>query len=195
MFSEVIRLNMKSRKRYWLLVAALVIPMTFAGAHSGQRFSSQGEDNSGSRAKIADDFAKAMIVAKDNYAGSIDYDKLTKASVLGMLRTLDPHSGYFDRKEWESFQNDQQSRYYGIGSTIAPHNEKVYIISPFAGTPAHRGGIRYGDHIIAVNGESTEGWSSQQVSNKLIGPEGTPVVVKVSRPGVSQPIELKFIRE
>jgi carboxyl-terminal processing protease len=186
---------MKSRKRYWLLVAALVIPMTFAGAHTGQRFSSQGEDSPGSRAKIADDFAKAMLVAKDNYAGSIDYDKLTKASILGMLRTLDPHSGYFDRKEWESFQNDQRSRYFGIGSTIAPRNEKVYIISPFANTPAHRGGIRYGDHIIAVNGESTEGWTSLQVSNKLIGPEGTPVTVRVQRAGVSQPIEMKFIRE
>jgi carboxyl-terminal processing protease len=186
---------MKSKRRYWLLVAALIIPMTFAGAHTGQRFPSQGGEDSPSRAKIADDFAKAMLVAKDNYAGSIDYDKLTKASILGMLRTLDPHSGYFDRKEWESFQNDQRSRYFGIGSTIAPRNNKVYIISPFAGTPAHRGGIRYGDQIISVNGESTEGWTSQQVSNKLIGPEGTPVTVKVMRAGVTQPVEFRFVRE
>src|ERR1051325_11585052 len=195
MFSEEIGLHMKSKKRYWLLVTALIIPMTFAGAHTGQRMSSQGDEDSPSRAKIADDFAKAMIVAKDNYAGSIDYDKLTKASILGMLHTLDPHSGYCARKEWESFQNDQRSRYFGIGSTISPHNDKVYIRSPFANTPAHRGGIRYGDQIIAVNGESTEGWTSLQVSNKLIGPEGTPVTVKVLRAGVSQPIEMKFVRE
>ena len=56
-------------------------------------------------------------------------------------------------------------------------------MSPFDGTPAHRGGIRYGDQIVEINGESTEGWNSTQVSSKLIGPEGTPVTVKVSRPG------------
>jgi carboxyl-terminal processing protease len=178
-----------------LLLLALVLPLTFAGAHPAQRFSSQGGEDSVTRKKIAEDFAEAMIVAKENFAGQLDYDKLTKGSVLGMLRTLDPHSGYFDRKEWESFQNDQRSRYYGIGSTIAQRNDKVYIMSPFEGTPAQRGGIRYGDQIIAVNGESAEGWTSRQVSDKLIGPEGTPVTVKVARPGVSQPIEFKFVRE
>lgn len=186
---------MKDKKRYWLLVFALVIPVAFAGAHPAQRFSTQNGDESVTRKKIAEDFADAILVAKDKYAGQIDFDKMTKASILGMLRQLDPHSGYFDRKEWESFQNDQRSRYFGIGSTIAQRNEKVYIMSPFDGTPAHRGGIRYGDQIIGINGESTEGWNSRQVSDKLIGPEGTPVVVKVSRPGASQPIELKFVRE
>src|ERR1044072_6788600 len=186
---------MKDKKRYWLLVFALVIPVAFAGAHPAQRFSTQNGDESVTRKKIAEDFADAILVAKDKYAGQIDFDKMTKASILGMLPTLDPHSGYFDRKEWESFQNDQRSRYYGIGSTIAQRNDKVYIMSPFEGPPAQRVGIRYGDQIIAVNGESAEGWTSRQASDKLIGPEGTPVTVKVSRPGVSQPIEFKFVRE
>jgi len=186
---------MKYTKRYWLLLFALILPLTFAGAHPAQRFVGQSEDDTAMRKKIAEDFAEAVLKAKDNYAGAVDYDKLTKASVLGMLRTLDPHSSYFDRKEWESFQNDQSSRYYGIGSTIAQRNEKVYIMSPFDGTPAQRGGIRYGDQIIEINGEATEGWSSTQVSSKLIGPEGTPVTVKVRRAGAAQPVEFKFIRE
>jgi carboxyl-terminal processing protease len=186
---------MKEKKRYWLLILALVIPVTFAGAHPAQRSSAQNGEDSVTKQKIAEDFADAILVAKEKYAGQIDFDKMTKASILGMLRQLDPHSGYFDRKEWESFQNDQRSRYFGIGSTIAQRNDKVYIMSPFDGTPAHRGGIRYGDQIIAINGESTDGWNSRQVSDKLIGPEGTPVTVKVARPGVSQPIELKFVRE
>ncbi|HWO00737.1 MAG TPA: S41 family peptidase [Blastocatellia bacterium] len=186
---------MRLRNRYWLLVAALMIPVTFAGAHPAQRFSSQDDDEIVSRKKIAEDFAGALLVAKDHYAGQIDYDKLTKGSILGMLHTLDPHSNYFDRKEWESFQNEQRSRYSGIGSTIGQRNGKVYIMSPFPGTPAHRGGIRYGDQITVINGESTEGWNSQQVSNKLLGPEGTPVTVQVERAGVKDPIEFKFTRE
>lgn len=186
---------MKLRNRYWLLVAALVIPVTFAGAHPAQRFSSQDDDEIVTRKKMADDFANALLVAKDHYAGQIDYDRLTKGAILGMLHTLDPHSNYFDRKEWESFQNEQRSRYSGIGSTIGQRNNNVYIMSPFAGTPAHRGGVRYGDQIVGINGESTEGWNSLQVSNKLLGPEGTPVTVKVSRAGARDPIEFKFTRE
>lgn len=186
---------MKLRNRYWLLVVALVIPVTFAGAHPSQRLSNQDDDEIVTRKKIAEDFAGALMTAKEHYAGQIDYDRLTKGSILGMLHTLDPHSNYFDRKEWESFQNEQRSRYSGIGSTIGQRNTAVYIMSPFAGTPAHRGGVRYGDQIININGESTEGWNSQQVSNKLLGPEGTPVTVKVARAGVRDPIEFKFIRE
>lgn len=186
---------MKLRNRYWLLVAALIIPITFAGAHPGQRLPGERDDESTTRQRIADDFAKAILVAKDNYAGQIDLNKATKASILGMLHTLDPHSNYFDQKEWEKVQQDQRSRYSGIGSTIAQRNDKVYIMSPFDATPAHRGGIRYGDQIIEINGESTETWNSQQVSNKLIGPEGTSVTVKVARLGASQPVEFKFVRE
>jgi carboxyl-terminal processing protease len=112
-----------------------------------------------------------------------------------MLHTLDPHSNYFDPKEWEKVQQDQRSRYSGIGSTIAQRNDKVYIMSPFDATPAHRGGVRYGDQIVEINGESTETWTSQQVSTKLVGPEGTSVTVKVARLGAAEPIEFKFVRE
>ncbi len=186
---------MKLRNRYWLLVAALIIPITFAGAHPAQRLLGARDDDSTTRQRIADDFAKAILVAKDNYAGRVDLDKAAKAAILGMLHTLDPHSNYFDPKEWEKVQQDQRSRYSGIGSTIAQRNDKVYIMSPFDATPAHRGGIHYGDQIVEINGESTETWTSQQVSSKLIGPEGTSVTVKVMRLGASRPVEFKFVRE
>jgi len=185
---------MKMTKRYWLIVVALIIPITFAGAHPAQKAGPNGDD-SPTRQQIAQDFGNALITAQEHYAGQIDFSKLTKNAILGMLHTLDPHSNYFDPKEWEKVQQDQHSRYSGIGSTIAQRNDKVYIMSPFDGTPAHRGGIRYGDQIVAINGEPTETWTSQQVSQKLIGPEGTPVTVKVSRLGVSQPVEFKFVRE
>src|SRR5687768_12689936 len=99
---------MKSEKRYWLLVVALIIPITFAGAHPAQRLSGQRVDDANARKKIAEDFASAVLVAKDQYAGEVDFNKLTKASILGMLHTLDPHSNYFDAKEWEKIQQDQR---------------------------------------------------------------------------------------
>src|SRR5215471_3469294 len=168
---------MRIKERHFMLVVTLLLPLAFAGAHSGQRMGRNPAD-SAARARIADDFSKAILVAKDNYAGQVDFNKITKASITGMLRTLDPHSMYFDRQQWEEFQNDQHSRYYGIGSTIIQHNEKVYIVSPTDGTASMRAGLRYGDQIVEVNGESTTGWNSTQVRNKLIGPEGTIVTIK-----------------
>ncbi|MCI0485828.1 MAG: S41 family peptidase [Blastocatellia bacterium] len=185
---------MKLKKRYWTLIIALALPLTFAGAHPMQQFSGRSAEDAASRQKIAEDFSEALIVAKDNYAGQIDFNRLTKSSILGMLETLDPHSGYFDREEWEKFQNEQRSRYSGIGSTIVPRNGKVYISAPFEGTPAHRAGLRFGDQIIEINGESTEGWSSRQVADKLLGPEGTRVNVKIRRLGAAEPLEYNIVR-
>ncbi|HVG19390.1 MAG TPA: S41 family peptidase, partial [Blastocatellia bacterium] len=185
---------MKPNRRHLLLAVALVLPLTFAGAHPAQRLSGQSADESASRKKIAEEFIKALFVAKDNFAGQIDYDRLTKSSVTGMLHTLDPHSMYFDRKQWEEFQNDQHSRYFGIGSTIVQRYNKVYIWSPTEGTPSYRAGLRYGDLIVEINGESTASLNSQQVRQKLLGPEGTPVTVKVTRLGVDGPIEFNLIR-
>jgi carboxyl-terminal processing protease len=187
-------LQMKIKKRYCLLVLTLVLPITFAGAHAGQRSPGQSAADMAARQRIAEDFANAIVVAKDNYAGQVDFNRVTKGSILGMLRTLDPHSMYFDRQQWEEFQNDQSSRYYGIGSTIIQHYGKVYIVSPTEGTASYRAGLRYGDHIAEINGESTDGWTQAQVRSKLLGPEGTTLNIKIGRLGVDKPIEFKLTR-
>lgn len=188
------RIINKVSKKFSVVILALALPMLFAGAHPAQRFGGS-ESTQQAGTKITNGFFEALIVASENYAGQVDTEKLYKTSITGMLHTLDPHSNFFDRKEWEEFQNDQRSRYSGIGSFITQRNNKVYITSPFNGTPAFKAGVRYGDQIIEINGESTEGWSSQQVSNKLIGEEGTEVRVKLRRLGVAEPLEFKIVRK
>jgi carboxyl-terminal processing protease len=182
-------------KRNLSLMAAIVaaILLSCAGERSIQRVAFADDDDAG-QGRIDNDFAKALSIAKDNYAGQVDVERVVKSSVTGMLHTLDPHSSFLDKKEWQTFQNEQRSRYSGIGSTIAQRNGKVFIMAPFDKTPAYKAGIRYGDQILEVNGESAEGWNSQQVSNKLLGPEGTSVTVKVARVGVPNPIEFKMTR-
>ncbi|MEN3333782.1 MAG: carboxyl-terminal processing protease [Blastocatellia bacterium] len=180
------------KKKYLLLALALILPLTFAGAHPMQRYA-QTADEAEARKRIADDFAEALLLAQEKSASTVDYDRAAKASINGMLRTLDPHSMYFDAKQWEEFQNDQRSRYYGIGSAIVQRNGKVYIWAPTEGTASYRAGIRYGDQIIAIDGASTEGLNQTQVRNKLIGPDGTQVAVKVERLGVG-PLEFKLTR-
>lgn len=184
--------GVEMKRRYGLLLAALLFPITFAGAHSENQFASQREALAAKK-KIGEEFLAAILLASDQYAGDTDYERLTRSSIVGMLRTLDPHSSYFDPKQWEKFFNDQRSRYFGIGSLIAQRNRRIYIISPTAGTPSYRAGFRYGDEIVEVNGESVAGMTVTQVSNKLIGPEGTSVTVKIQRLG-EPAAEHKFTR-
>jgi carboxyl-terminal processing protease len=174
------------------MLIALLFPLTFAGAHSENQFSPQ-RDAYVAQKKINEEFLAAMLLASNQYAGEVDYEKIARSSIVGMLRTLDPHSSYFDPKQWEKFFNDQRSRYFGIGSIISQRNNRIYIISPTTGTPSYRAGFRYGDEILEVNGEKVTGMNVSQVSSRLIGPEGTSVTVKIQRLG-EEPSEHKFTR-
>ena len=187
---------MQSRNRYFSLLLAAGMLLTFSGAHSVQR--AQGnfdQEDAAAESKVMSGFQSALSLAVANYAGTLDPEKVMESSIEGMLHTLDPHSSYFDRKAWQAFQSEQRSTYSGIGATIGPRNGKVYITSPFDRTPAHKAGILYGDQIVEVNGESTTGWAYQQVSAKLLGPKGTKVTVKVLRAGNPNPLEFSLTRD
>ncbi len=147
------------------------------------------------RDQVTRDFIEALTVVEDHYAGDIDYADVAKSSIYGMLRTLDPHSNYYDRQEFEAFRTEQQSQYFGIGATIGARNGKVYILAPFPNTPAMRAGLHYGDEIVEVDGKSTTGMSSIDVSTAMKGPRGTKVTVKYVRPGVSEPFVAEITRD
>jgi carboxyl-terminal processing protease len=145
--------------------------------------------------KLTNDYQKAMEIIRQNYVVEIDHETLTKAAIHGMLKSLDPHSDYMDRKTLQEFREKQQSEYTGIGSQIGLRNRATYIMEPFRRSPASRAGLRYGDHIIAVNGEDTSTWNTERVRNVLIGPRGTTVSVTVKRPGVAEPITTTITRD
>ena len=102
-----------------------------------------------------------------------------------MLRTLDPHSAYYDKKSFEDMRNDQRSQYFGIGSVISMRDGKVFIQEPFKDTPSTRAGLRYGDQIVSIDGQNSETWNSNQVTSKLRGEQGTKVKVSVRRAGIA----------
>jgi carboxyl-terminal processing protease len=186
----------RSGKSYLSLIAGVIALLVFSGAHTGQRAASafDGQDDGAAETRIVEGFQSALNVAKSNYAGAVDTEKVLTASIDGMLKTLDPHSSYFDRKAWQDFQSEQRSTYSGIGTVISPHDGKVFIWSPFDRTAAYKAGLLYGDQIVAIDGESAAGWGVTQVQKKLLGPSGTQVTVKVAREGVPEPLEFKLTR-
>ena len=96
---------------------------------------------------------------QENYVDGkkLDYNSVFKSSIIGMLRSLDPHSNYYDREEYDEFKTDQRSEYFGIGASIQNYllgeQADTFITATFQGSPASRAGLRAGDVITKVNNE------------------------------------------
>ncbi len=137
--------------------------------------------------EVINDFEEALAIIRKNHvnANQIDFNDLTKVSITAMLRTLDPHSNYFDSTEYEELLTDQQSEYFGIGSTIVNYEKNgatdTYIISTFPESSASRANLRFGDKIIAVNGEKVSEKNSSIVRDKVRGKIGSTVRLLIER--------------
>lgn len=141
-------------------------------------------------------FSTVYDVVERNYADPVNPEKaIYNGAIPGMLHELDPHSNFFDMKQYSQLREDQRGKYYGVGMTVGPRNSKVIVIAPFAGTPAYRAGLRPGDVIIGVDGKTTENLSTSEVADLLKGPKNTVVRVMIAREGVEQPIEFTLVRD
>jgi carboxyl-terminal processing protease len=136
-------------------------------------------------AVVKSDVSEALSVIQDNYIDGkkLDYNSIFKSSISGMLTVLDPHSTYLDPTSFAEFKTEQRSEYFGIGATIGDLTEgdqvNTYIRATFEEAPAARAGLRFGDKIVAVDGQSMKGKNFSEVRKFLLGPLGTLVKVTV----------------
>ena len=137
---------------------------------------------------VQESYAEALEVVAANYAGPYEVESVNKAAIQRMLHTLDPHSTFFDSREFGELKNEQQSQLIGIGVTINQRNGRVYVLSALPGTPAKEAGLRYGDAIVAIDGKPTTGWTYPQVIGGVRGELGKSVDITVERVGVPEPV-------
>lgn len=129
------------------------------------------------------------------YPEKQDPAELIYSSIDGMIQFLDPHSNFLDPKSYKAMLQRQEGRFSGIGILVGLRNGKITVISPVEGTPAYRLGVRAGDIIAEIDGESTENMSLNDAVEKLRGPKGSTVEVTFIRRGVKEPIKLSIKRE
>lgn len=141
-------------------------------------------------------FARVLSIVQQNYAEPIDTDTVVyDGAIPGMLHVLDPHSNFFDPKEWALQMEEQRGNYYGVGMTIVPIEDRVEVVSPFPGAPADRAGIKPGDVIVKVDAKDASTLSSVQIADLLKGPRGTVVSITLSREGTPKPITVSVMRD
>ncbi len=184
----------KHWQKFLILSLVLFVVASAAVIRPVAAVQNSAEDRA-SELKLHKQFLEAVEVVRENYLEEIDYEVLTKSGILGMLRTLDPHSAFYDKKAFDDLRNDQRSQYFGIGSVIGMRDGKVFIQEPFKDTPSSRAGLRYGDQIVAIDGVNTENWNSNQVTSKLRGEQGTKVTVSVRRAGIAEPVKVTLERD
>ena len=141
-------------------------------------------------------FTQVYEAVEANFADRVDPDStMYHGAIPSMLRTLDPHSNFFDPKAYQLMREGQSGHYYGVGMYVGSPERNVVVMYPFEGSPAYRAGLRPGDQIIAVNDSNTEHSSVNDVSAMLKGPKGTPVTIAVRRLGEEGPLHFSLVRD
>lgn len=188
---------MKSKSRFLIISLILLVAGSVAGgwatrmkSRAANTPSAEMRDN-----ELVKAFTDSQRLVEENYAMERDQESLTRASVLGMLHVLDPHSSFFDRRSFNEMQEEQSSRFYGIGVTINKRNDKTCVLGVVKGMPAERAGLKYGDIIVEIDGKSTKGWSQQEVLNHVRGERGTEVEIAVERVGEPVPVKHRIVRD
>ncbi|MEO7456960.1 MAG: S41 family peptidase [Gemmatimonadaceae bacterium] len=173
-------------RRRSALLGLLVLPVA-AGAFLAQdRVSTDG-------ARVLD---QVLSLVSQRFVDTVSAAALYEKAAKGLVKELnDPYSELFTPKELASFSQQTNGKYAGIGMQIEDQQGAITISKVFPHTPAEAAGVREGDKILFVDSLATRGWTTQKVSDYLIGTAGTKVTVKFGRPGVPEPITTSFTRQ
>jgi carboxyl-terminal processing protease len=173
-----------------LAAAVFLLAVTVAGGIAGGRLAAVSDaTNPGFK-----EYSDILATARAWYADDVPANKLVYASIHGMLGTLDPHTNFLEPEEYSSMVEKQRGSFYGLGIIISKRNGKVTVITPVEGSPADRLGIRAGDVIDKVEGQSIDDLPVDAVVKKLKGPKGTKVAITILRPGLDEPLQMTVTR-
>lgn len=184
------RLQNKSYLKYGIgLLIAVVISTIGAGFY---REISAGSSETYKGLKL---FSEVIELVEHNYVEEVDSEELIHKAIQGMIQSLDPHSQFLPPEALEELKVDTQGEFGGIGIVITMKQNLLTVISPIEGTPAYRAGIKAGDIITQIDGESTKDMMLWEAVKKMRGPKGEPVKLVIHRETAAKPLEFTLIRD
>lgn len=196
-----------TRRLLWFVLSTVLVCALLGGVYGRRVEATTNADDADVHNSLSE-FTQVYGLVEKNYADPVDPDKAifgptdsnSLGAIPGMLRTLDPHSNFFDPKAFSRLREDQEGKYYGVGMTIQQRPGKMgtlqtIVLLPIPGSPAFRVGLRPGDVIVKVDGKNTNGLNTDDVATMLKGPKGTVVHVTVTREGYDQPLDFTITRD
>lgn len=172
------------KRTYILLVAAIAI-----------FFASFAPTDLFEISKNLDIFSSLYRVLNESYVDETKPGQLMKTAIDAMLESLDPYTNFISENDIEDFKYMTTGEYGGVGALVTDIDGKIVVVDPYEGFSAHRAGIRAGDEIVEVNGQSVKGKKSDDVRPLLKGNAGSPLKLKVVHAGQTIPTEITLMRE
>src|SRR5262245_39890688 len=180
------------RRRFWLLGPLIAIAIVF-GVLIGK-----GWERTGHATEMYEElktFSDVLTQVQKNYVDETKVKDLVQGAIRGMLATLDPHSAYMTPEMYKEMQVETKGEFGGVGIQIGVKENRLAVIAPIEGTPAHRAGIKAGDFITKVNDESTKDLTLMDAVQKMRGPKGTKVNLTVQRDGTPELLQFTLVRD
>jgi carboxyl-terminal processing protease len=156
-------------------------------------FASQGKQSE-DEYKYLRMFTDVLRIIKENYVEPVSTKDLIYGALNGMTKSLDPFSTFFTPKQYESFKQETQGEFGGVGIEIGMEKGRPVVISPIEGTPAFKAGIKPGDVILEIDGEDTSNMSLIDVVQRIRGKVGTKVQLTIYRKGMEKPMKIELER-
>ncbi len=139
-------------------------------------------------------FSKVLQYIEANYVEEINPTKVVEGAIQGMLSSLDPHSAYLDPEVYREMKTETSGKFGGLGIEVSTVDGYLTVVSPIDETPAQRAGIKAGDRILKINGQSTKLLGVPAAVQMMRGKVGEPVKLQIGRAG-EPPMDLTLTRE
>ncbi|XGC80720.1 S41 family peptidase [Bdellovibrio bacteriovorus] len=183
---------MQSLKRYWktYILGGILLVTLFIMAETGFQVRAFAQE----RYADLQNFSKVLNLIQQYYVEEVNTKKLVYGAIKGMLRELDPHTNFMPPDIFKDFETETSGEFGGLGIEISIQNGVLTIISPIEDAPAWEAGIKAGDKVIAVDGNSTKGVSLVEASQLMRGKRGSKVILRVVREGEDKPRDITVVR-
>ena len=185
-------MDQQPRRKSWVVVPMIAIAL-LGGVVIGK-----GWERTGHASETYEElktFSEVLNQVQRHYVDETKPKDLIQGAIRGMLATLDPHSAYMTPEMYKEMQVETKGEFGGVGIQIGVKDNRLAVIAPIEGTPAHRAGIKAGDFIVKVNDETTKDLTLMDAVQKMRGPKGSKVNLTIQRDGTPEPLVFTLVRD